>query len=298
MNIYVVGAGSIGLLVASFFAEKSDCVTVVTRRENQKKIIKENGLVRKNLDGTVEKFSVSVSTNLENIPKDSMIFVTVKYGQLKTIYPMLTSVQKDIPIVFLQNGLAHFEEALRLEQEHILFSSCQFGAERENDYTVIHRGAGIVKIAMGRGNSQILQVVESYSSNHFPIEMVDDAEQMLFEKALLNCFINPLTAILNVKNGQLVENPYTKNLLHTLYEELMNAFPEQKERFPYTSITNLCEKTAKNTSSMLSDRLKNQPTEVETIVGAIIKRAESRDKDVPTLKTLYLLLLALENDGE
>lgn len=297
MNIYVVGAGSVGLLVASFFAEKSH-VTIVTRRENQKKIIVENGLVRKNLDGTEEKFSVSVSTNLENIPKDSMIFVTVKYGQLKTIYPMFTSVQKDIPIVFLQNGLAHFEEAFRLEQEHILFASCQFGAERENDHTVIHRGAGIVKIAMGRGNSQILQVVDSYSSEHFPIEMVDDAEQMLFEKALLNCFINPLTAILNMKNGQLIENPYTKNLLYTLYEELMNAFPEQKERFPYSSITYLCEKTAKNTSSMLSDRLKNQPTEVETIVGAIIKKAESRDKDVPTLKTIYQLLLALENDGE
>lgn len=298
MDIYVVGAGSVGLLVASFFAHKSHHVTIVTRRENQKKLISENGLVRKNLDGTGEKLTVSVSTHLENIPNNSIVIVTVKYGQLKDIYPMLASIQKEIPILFLQNGLAHFEEALSLEHEHILFGSCQFGAERENDYTVIHRGAGVLKVAIGRGESHILQVVNSFSSENFPIEIVDDAERMLFEKALLNCFINPLTALLNMKNGQLLENPHTKNILHTLYEELMDVFPEQKQQFPFSYITNLCGKTAKNTSSMLSDRLKKQPTEVETIVGAIIKKAESRDQDVPTLKTLYLLLLALENRGE
>lgn len=298
MDIFVVGAGSVGMLVASFLAEQSHHVTMITRRNEQKEKLLENGLVRKGLDGSVKKCNVSVSTHLENVPNNSMIFVTVKYGQLKNIYPTLTSIPKNIPIVFLQNGLAHFEEAIDLPNEQIVFGSCQFGAQKENDFTVNHRGVGVLKVASGKGKSQILQLLHKFSTNDFPIEIVDDAEQMLFEKALLNCFINPLTAILNVKNGHLVESTYTKNILHTLYDELIDAFPEQQEQFPFSYITNLCKKTAENTSSMLSDRLNNRPTEVDTIVGAVIKKAERRNKKVPTLETLYQLLLAIEEIGD
>lgn len=295
MNIVFVGAGSVGMLMASFLAETMD-VTVVVRRKEQLDALQTNGLLRKNMNGTITKSSVRVVTSLENIPSNSFVIVSVKYAQLKKVYPELEKLPVHIPILFVQNGLAHFNEALTLPQLTITFGSCQFGAEKENDHTVIHRGIGVLKLAVGRGNPNVLQTFDKVKRELFPIEFVEDAEGMLFEKALLNCFVNPLTTILNVKNGELITNEHTKTLLKRLYEELMEAFPNQREELSFGDVISLCEKTAPNTSSMLQDRLMNRKTEVESIVGAVIKKAEQNGKTVPTLKTLYHLVLALEGE--
>lgn len=295
MKIVIIGAGSVGMLLATFLAETMD-VTIVVRRKEQFEAIRSHGLLRKNMDGTLTKKSVKVVTSLKEIPTDSFVIVSVKYAQLETIYPQLKKLSKDTPILFVQNGLAHLESALSLPQKTIAFGSCQFGAQKENDYTVLHRGIGVLKLAVERGNQGVFQFFFDVNSKLFPIELVDDAEGMLFEKALFNCFINPLTTVLNVKNGELIKNLHTKTLLKAMYEELMDAFPEQRKIVSFQDVLSLCEKTATNTSSMLQDRLMNRKTEVESIVGEVIKRAERNRKNTPILETLYQLVLALEGE--
>lgn len=282
------------MLVASFLAE-SNQVTVVTRTESQKNEIKKNGLVRVNIDGTVTKNQVTVSTDFQKIEEYAIVIVAVKYHHLKMLYPKLKNINPNIPLLFLQNGLAHFDEALQLPQKTIAFSSCQFGAERKNEYTVHHRGIGLLKIAIERGEKGHFSFFQQLNNEHFPITFEESAEQMLFEKAFLNCFINPLTAILQVQNGQLIENNYTLQLLENLYDEMIIAFPEQKNKLPFEAVVNLCKNTAKNTSSMLSDRLNGRKTEADTILGAVIKKAEKRGKTLPILTTLYRIILAIES---
>ena len=199
-----------------------------------------------------------------------------------------------MPLLFIQNGLAHYEEALRLPQQHIAFGSAQFGAQRENDYTVVHRGVGVLKVAVARGNIEKFSCIETLRSQLLPVQYEADAEKMLFEKALLNCFINPLTAILKVQNGELLTNKHAYTLLEMLYEELVVAFPNIRVQFPFDSVTALCEKTSTNTSSMLADRLAGRKTEVETIVGAILQKAAREHKQTPTLRTLYEMIKAIE----
>ncbi|SOB92353.1 ketopantoate reductase [Ureibacillus xyleni] len=297
MKITIIGAGSVGMLLAGFLSESFKDVTLVVRTIEQALLLKKNGLVRENIDGSVRQKHIKIQHNLPKVPQDSLIIVAVKYNQLQNIYKILEKQHKDTPLLFIQNGLAHYGEALQLPQSTLLFGSCQFGAEKINHYTVAHRGQGVLKLAKARGNQDILHTLEAKIKS-FPITIEENAEQMLFEKALLNCFINPLTALLQVKNGELLENVHSIKLLEDLYNELMTAFPEEKERFLFQDVKNLCTQTASNTSSMLTDRLHNRPTEVKTIVGAVIKRAESRGKSLPILSTLYHLLLALEESGE
>ncbi|MEK9197672.1 ketopantoate reductase family protein [Ureibacillus sp. 179-F W5.1 NHS] len=298
MDIIVIGAGSVGMLVASFLSECNDTVKLIVRRENQAEQLLRHGLVRKNLDGTMTKTKVQVAMDLEGISKQSIVIIAVKYGELNQIYPILRTIHEDIPLLFLQNGLAHLEEAVQLPQKTIAFGSCQFGAERENDYTIVHRGQGVLKIAMERGTATPFHLFSQKTNELFQVTFVENVEDMLFEKALLNCFINPLTAILRVKNGMLIENPHTYKLLEKLYNELMIAFPEKKAIFPFEEVEKLCRKTAINTSSMLADILHKRPTEIDTIVGAVLKRAAKRGKTLPILTTLYHLIVAIEESGE
>lgn len=298
MEIVIIGAGSVGMLVASFLSETNHQVKLIVRREEQASQLQKLGLVRKKLDGSSVNTKIQVSSNLSNISKDSIIIIAVKYEQLKGIYEILNTLHPDTPLLFLQNGLAHLDEATKLQQHTIYFGSCQFGAERENDFTVIHRGQGVLKIALERGSRELLQFFSEIQSDEFSVTFEKNTEEMLFEKALLNCLVNPLTAILKVKNGELVENLHTYKILENLYNELMEVFPEQKAQLQFEDVKNLCLKTARNTSSMLGDILHQRPTEIETIVGEVLKRAEKRGKRIPTLNTLYMLVLAIEESGE
>lgn len=293
METVVIGAGAVGMLVASFFSKEHN-VTLVARKVEQAEALNRDGLKRINLDGTIEHSMVNGVTELPNINADTVIIVAVKYGQLQSIYPQLSLLPEDTPLLFLQNGLAHFEEALTLPQKNIAFGSCQFGAQKKDDCTVIHRGFGVLKLAIECGNKEPFTLLQVKEEPYFPLELTSHAEQMLFEKALLNCLINPITALLRVKNGHLVEHQATLKLLEQLFVELKNAFPVEMDKFHFDNVLSLCEKTASNTSSMLADVLNERTTEIDTIALAIIQKAKKKGKNLPTLTTLYYLIKATE----
>lgn len=298
VNVVVIGAGAVGMLTASFLSEVGIQVTVVVRRQEQAHEINLRGLTRVNLNGTKTKTKVGAVTSLCAFPHVDLVIITVKYGQLHTVYEELAALPKNIPLLFMQNGLAHYEEALQLHQETIAFSSVTFGAQVKNNTTVLHRGLGMCQMAIARGNTTVFLKLEQMVHRDFPIMITKNAEQMLFEKAVFNSLINPLTAILQVKNGELVTNKRAFLLVQTIYQELIEAFPDLEAKIGFSDVVALCEKTANNTSSMLADRLNGRKSEIETIVGAILQKARQNGHTLPTLHTLYLQVLAIEESGE
>ena len=294
MRIEIIGAGAVGLLLGSYFAEQHADVTFIKRSNEQEPHYL--NITRTNVDGSSVQLQVESATTINE--EAAILFIAVKYGQLQEVYQKLKHVNPSIPIVFLQNGLAHYEEALQLNQRHIAFCSIQFGAQKIAENHVAHKGNGVMKLAVAKGDSSHFDFLKDFSSVQLPIEFESDAETMLVEKALLNCFINPLTAILQVKNGQLIEQNNAFQILKNLYNEIITTFPQYAKTFQFEQVIALCKRTAENTSSMLADRLANRKTEIDTIAGAIIKKAGQNDKQMPVLQTLYMLVKAFEESGE
>lgn len=298
MNVVVIGAGAVGMLMASFLAEVGIDVTVVVRRQEQAHEINQVGLTRVNLNGTQTQRKVNATTKLRELSHPDLVVIAVKYGQLHTVYEELLTLPKDTPLLFIQNGLAHFEEALQLHQETIAFSSITFGAEVKNNTTVVHRGVGMCKIAIARGDNKVFLKLQQIVPRDFTITITQNAEQMLFEKAVLNSLINPLTAILQVKNGELLSNKHAFLLMQTIYKELIDAFPGLEANIAFSEVMELCGKTASNTSSMLADCLYGRKSEIDSIVGVILQKAIHNGHALPTLRTLYHQVLAFEESGE
>lgn len=298
MNVVVIGAGAVGMLMASFLAEAGIHVTVVVRRQEQAQELNKVGLIRVNLDGTKTYSKVDATTSLRKLPQQNLAVIAVKYGHLHMLYEELSALPKDLPLLFIQNGLAHYEEALQLQQETIAFSSVTFGAQVSNNTTVLHSGLGLCKIAAARGDKTSFLRLQQMVNRIFPIMLTQNAEQMLFEKAVFNSLINPLTAILQVKNGELLTNKQAFLLMQSLYKELIDAFPSLEASVAFSDVVALCEKTAPNTSSMLADRLHGRKSEIDTIVGAILRKAFHNGHTLPILRTLYLQVLAIEESGE
>lgn len=295
VRIQIVGGGAIGLFVASLASAAGWAVTLVTKTKQQAAEINRQQLICEGITGESVRYSVRATNQMS---EDCLTVVTVKYHQLPTLYKQLEQCSVDMPLLFMQNGLAHYEEVLQLPQRHVAFSSVQFGAQKVGMHQVFQRGAGVMKIAVARGEMKFFDPLKLLKNETVHVQYEPQAEQMLFEKAILNCFINPLTAILQIKNGELLNNKQAYLLMQSLYNEIIFTFPEVRQIVSFADVEQLCKKTANNTSSMLADRLHSRKTEVETIVGAVIARAQRQQKSMPILQTLYQLVKAFEESRD
>ena len=294
MGIVIAGAGSVGLLLGSYLAESGLEVTMLVRREAQANLIMKDGIRRINEDGSESVFRVHATTDMAEIPSSRLWIIAVKYSDIQGLLSELKDADVEEPMLFVQNGIGHVTPANATASPDVAFASVEHGALRTDDRTVMHNGIGVLTIGAGRGNQNVFNSVEEAQSKNFPVIRHRDAEHVLMRKVLINCMINPLTAILEVKNGELMTNRSCYELFESLYEELMGAFPEMQSVLPLEAICAVCQNTAKNRSSMLADRSAGRPMEIATIVTAVIERAYVAGKTVPLLTTYEKMLYAIE----
>ena len=291
-RVQIIGAGAVGLLVASFLAELKWDVHLVCRRQQQVNLL--NGsLKRENTSGYFTEVNVKASTTIYN--DVDLTIVALKSGQLQEL---IHKLPKRIPTIFLQNGLAHYDIVCSMSWQNVAFGSAQFGALKVADNVVSHRGVGVLKLAYINDavSNDFLTSLLEINNEDFPIVLELNAERMLMEKAIYNSLINPLTALLDLKNGELLTNEHAYKLLIRIHTELVQCFPNESPTFE--EVVALCERTAFNTSSMLSDHLAKRKSEAPAILGALIERAEKKGIQLDTVATIYELLLAKELQEE
>ncbi len=294
MKIVIVGGGSIGLLIGSFFSESGFNVTLLVRRIEQQELLKKSGICRIHIDGSQSIHPVSVITSIDEAPGEAIWIVATKYQELEEVIHKIEVIRGNCPLLFIQNGIGHLEIATRSLFTEIALATVEHGAKRLNDYTVQHNGIGMITIAHYKGEAARINSLIRANSKHFPLVISKDVEQVMLRKVLLNCMINPLTTILQITNGELLSNPFANKLLMELYNELIEAFPYMKASLPFEAVENLCEKTAMNQSSMLSDRLNGRKMEIYTIVTAVIKKGTVEGVELPLLEMLEKLLLSFD----
>ncbi|WP_318616053.1 2-dehydropantoate 2-reductase [Sporosarcina sp. YIM B06819] len=298
MNVVIAGAGSIGLLLGSFLAEAGMAVTFYVQREEQARLIRNEGIQRINQDGTASRYDVGVTTDISKVSPSALWIVAVKYAGLRSLLSEMQQARIENPVLFVQNGVGHMELVADVPLPHVAFATVEHGARRADDRTVSHNGVGMLTIAVAQGDRHLFDELGQAHSDSFPISYHTNAEQILMRKVLINCMINPLTAILKVKNGELLTNQHCRMLFDQLYDELMTTFPEVQSTLSYEDVASVCQKTARNQSSMLTDCLVGRPMEIETIVTAVIRKANKRKKSLPLLTMLETMLYAVNQEGE
>ncbi|MGG0655998.1 ketopantoate reductase family protein [Rummeliibacillus pycnus] len=297
MRFVIVGGGAVGLVMANYLAQLGYPVELLVHSEKQRSAIEDNGVVFTDCHGKKKVRHFVVRTNLSELHQQAIWIIAVKYHHLMDLRPLFKQLPEETELLFIQNGIRHIEFAHKLKQHSILMGSVEFGAEKVDDNSVIHRGKGALKIANYRGQQFNVEKYSSIISPEFPIIIMDDYRKMLLRKALLNCFVNTLTTILRVKNGELIEQPFSLKILKQLYQEVMTAFPELKSQLSFEDVFNVCKNTAENTSSMLADYMNGRVMEIDTIIGGIIDLAQQKGCAVPMLSTCYSLLLAMQEGG-
>ena len=295
MNVVIVGAGAIGLLIGSFFSEQKHHITYITRTNKQAEQLTKHGITLVHASGEKVHTLVDAFVEYGRAPTDALWIIAVKYHHLHDIEKQLQSLPLSTPLLFIQNGLAHLQWINQLHQEQIYIATIEHGALKVDDTTVIHKGIGLTKIAPYKTATHRQLDMSNFQSPLFQIEKVEDAYAIVLRKAVLNACINPITAILLIENGELLTNKHAFQLMTSLFVEIQIAFPQISQILTFEDVKALCEKTVTNKSSMLQDRQNHRQSEIEPIVGALLNLAG--EKELPLLRTLYHLMLAIDETG-
>jgi 2-dehydropantoate 2-reductase len=132
----------------------------------------------------------------------------------------------------------------------------------------------------------------------FEVMLTDTPGQVIWEKAAINAGINPLTALLDVPNGRLLEMADVRQLLRDLVLEATKVAATEGYRFQQSLVEaaeNLCRQTKDNISSMLQDVRSRKKTEIRAISGEILRRAQAASLPTPRTRVIYQLVRGLEN---
>jgi len=286
MNIGIVGGGAIGLLVGSYLGNEHD-ITLYVRRDAQLTEIEEHN-IQLQVNGE-QRSEVEVEVkNISRISDHDCLFICVKQPQLKHVLPFLQHLKHDTPIVFLQNGMGHIEVAKQLNQASYL-GVVEHGASKLNDYTVNHLGIGKIVLGSHTGDQvQLTKIKQAINQKDFPFEQSDEVTLLLKEKLIVNAVINPLTALFNVANGDIIENKHIKILAEKVCQEVANTL-KLDEAASWRRVKTIAHNTRNNTSSMRADVLAKRETEIESIIGYVIEQGKEK---LPYTTFIYHSILA------
>lgn len=293
MRIGIIGGGAIGLLFANYLTEKHD-VTIFTRTLEQAKLLHTNGL-HFIVNGQKKIKKVKANQLSDEINNQELLIITVKQYHLADLYPLIQYIK--VPLLFLQNGYGHIELIKTLQFTAVFVGVVEHGALRLNQYTVEHTGLGKTKLASFHGDWSDLPIINEQITS-FPFEMHTDYHGMLLEKLMVNSVINPLTAILGVPNGDLVKNPYYEQLMDHYIQELAEILQLENVEDTMEHVKQVCRVTAENRSSMLKDLENRRLTEIDAILGYVLRVAKQTGKDQHLTQFLYTMIKGKEMKKE
>ncbi|CAH6780562.1 2-dehydropantoate 2-reductase [Vibrio chagasii] len=291
MNITIVGPGAIGALWAIKLLQAGHNVSLWSRSSEPS--------VELSLD---EQASISFSNNdKDKLSESDLVLFTVKAWQVEdAITPLIQYIDSDAILMFMHNGMGAVEAIADQVNTHpvILATTTQAAFKPDRNH-VIHTGAGQTQLgAFNQAGKKCTFLVDVLNHALPNVSWNPEIHTALWTKLAINCAINPLTGLEQIKNGELSE-PRFGNTLTAIIEELTQVMQAEGISCSFdeleTNVNKVIQATAKNNSSMKQDMLYQRKTEIDFITGHLIKTANKHQIEVPVNQKLFDQVKEQEN---
>ncbi len=292
---YILGSGAIGTLWAAKFSKASIACVLMQRRTQLDQneclsLTQTDGLQvdlpihQLSLEALCSQKSDSESSSSDqssnqklNINK--LLICTKSYqtqAALKRIAPFLSA---DANIVLLQNGMGQHEQIRSLlPTQTIIAASTTEGAMLEDTLKVKHTGLGTSQFGSYDAGTKINSDVVN-ELTIIGMKQHTNIQETLWKKLTINCVINPLTAIFNCRNGELIENTAYRARAIALSKEVdliaKNLTLSISEADTFEHVVTVAKGTSNNYSSMHQDIKYQRKTEIEFINGYLQHQADT-----------------------
>lgn len=305
MRIAVWGGGSLGLLWTARLARLFPETVLVVRTEGQRDWIREKGIRLIDLSGKENKAFVPVLWvgEIGDEPFDCM-FIMVKQRNLPKVAEALSAFSRLPSLVVLwQNGLGQEEPFGSFFPPGALCGAVTTeGALRVGPGEVRHTGSGATWIGPFSSGAVPPEITSTLLGKlkeaGFRVEWEDSIVRRIWEKVMVNCAINPVTAVLRIPNGGLLHSDDALFLMKSIVEEAVSVARAEGVALDAEHMlkraVEVCRRTAVNRSSMLQDVERGRRTEIDWINGEVVRRGLRVGIETPVNHALVRLIHLLE----
>lgn len=292
-RILVFGAGAVGSIIGALLSEKNDVILIGSKAHMD--AVNSRGL---SVSGDInEVFHVKAETQIQDIPSKTLIFLTTKaYDTEAAAKHLVGLVRNDTSVLVLQNGLGSESLVKRIigSKANVLRGITSLASEffqpGEIRYwkgeTVIEKGIAAEDIA------------EIMNSCGLKTNISENINEQIWRKTLVNCMINPLTAIFRIKNNRVITATLAPIRNQIALECKRVAQAEgiplsvgleknmEREILMYT-----------NYSSMCQDIMNGKKTEIDFLNGKIVELGAKHSIPTPVNETLFHLIKFMEEEN-
>jgi 2-dehydropantoate 2-reductase len=292
----IVGTGAMANLFAARLAPAGIEFSMLGTWTEGLAALQEHG-VRLEMNGDRrESYPVRVGTNPAGCAGVKLALVLVKSWQTERAARQVAEcLATDGVALTLQNGLGNREILSEvLGPERVALGVTTTGATLLGPARVRPGGEGVISVGK---HPRLAPLIDLLQQAGFPVEVHEDIEALLWGKLAINAAINPLTALLGVPNGELLERPPARELSAELAREVAAVARARGIELPYIdpieAVEEVARRTAANNSSMLQDVRRGAPTEIDAICGAVVREGEALRVPAPVNETMWRLVCAL-----
>lgn len=300
MHIAIIGIGAMGCLFGARLAPWADVLMVGTWPEGVA-ALRERGITLVDAEGEhiVPIQTASTEGGLESRSYELVLILVKSYQTVRAAGQAAALLAPDGLALTLQNGLGNREAlAERLGMERVAQGVTAQGATLLGPGRVYYAGAGPTYLGATAGTFDRLEAVAAlFRRASFETHLTEDIAGLAWGKLVVNAAINPLTALLRVPNGALLESEDARALMEAAARETAAVAQAQGIALPFADpaarAREIAARTASNRSSMLQDVLRGGPTEIEAISGAVVCEGRRLGVPTPINETLWHLMRAL-----
>lgn len=332
-KVYILGAGSMGSLVAHEMTTKyPNALQMILLFKTQKRL---NNFVNNNSElAIVKPRGQNIITSTSQLaagrfpptmkgekpaPINNLIISTKTYQTKAALEPYIPNLNSNSNILILQNGMGmaqHLTETFwpnETNRPNILQAISTHGAYKTSPNVIHHVGQGKLTISQiprkldiqkpeMKENElpefiKLLLQVEELNANYLPYKSFLLVQM---EKLIVNACINPLTAVLDCLNGDLLYGTKIVPIMKRVINEAVQVFkaeykilkniPEANSFLNDDRLLNtvfeICKTTSQNSSSMREDMRNLNNTEIDWINGYIVGLGYQHKIPTPTNKMI------------
>jgi 2-dehydropantoate 2-reductase len=287
MRIAIVGPGALGCLFAALLFQKKqggeDVLWLLDHNQERAALLNAQGILYETDKGR-KRYPIPVSANPRAIDRvDTVLFCVKSYDLNNCLQSCLPLLSPQTLPVFLQNGISHLD----IEERFNLSTTPAFSTSSEGSTLlapghVRHAGRGVtvsgfLRPAPEQQQQQLAELVQNFQTAGLEASLTEDIRSHLWAKLFINAGINPLTALYNRTNGQLLTSCATRGRLKNIVREaaaVARAGDINIHADPVQTTLAVCKKTSRNISSMLQDLRNQRHTEIDAINGAIVREGK------------------------
>ena len=255
---HILGAGAIGTLLAFKLSEQQRTFSLIGRNhQNDDRRFTDLKNVQHHLTG------------VECDVIDGLIICTKSTQALDAFASIQSRLGPHSIVICLFNGLG----AQQLVQERtncpVFFATTTEGVSKVAPGHYMYKGAGETMV-----DDRILQFINRDDLPEL-FNVVDNIDERLLNKLVVNSLINPLTALFDCKNGELLSNAQAMTSMRALAGEialwLSTYVYSTSAEVVLDMAVAIAKSTANNTSSMRQDIQRKQLSEIDFINGYWLK---------------------------